>query len=267
MDLLNHKLYYINSRNKNGGTHSNMSYSLDLRGIKANRVVVMQANIPKSYYMVQQNLNTFTLIENDVDITVTIPEGNYNRTNFKSTLQSLLNGATLNTFTYAVSVPLSSGSDTGKYTFTVSNNGVSQPSLSFSNSNNMYELMGFNGPSINIFIANALVSTNVIKLQKEDTLFIRSDIVSGHSNGILQDLNAINSVDFDNIVFQNYNPFIYAKPLNGSLSNVFSFQIVNEDGNEMNLNGNNWTMTICIFQENELYKLLKTYIDYRLIKK
>jgi hypothetical protein len=217
--------------------------------------------------MVQANQNTFTLSENGVETTITIDIGNYNRLNFKSTLQTLLTNNSSQSYVYAVSIPSSSVADNGKYTFTVSNNSTIQPSFIFSSTNNIYELMGFERGSTNVFTANTLESTNVIKLQKEDTIYINSDLVGGNHNNILQEIYSHNAADYDNIVFVNNNVELYSKHINGSNNNVYRFSLTNEDDIHIDLNGQNWTMTLCCFTKDKTNDNINQYIKHRITNK
>jgi hypothetical protein len=209
-------------------------------------VVVLQANIPKSYYLVQSTNNTFTLTELGVPYTVTVPIGNYTRTNLKTALTTLLTAASGNAWTYTVTIPSTSQVDLGKYTITVSGNS-GQPSLTFPSTGNIHEICGFNAGSTNTFVAAVLISTNVVKLMREDTIYIHSDIVGGSTVSILQELYG-DGRDYDHIVFVNQNVPFYTKPLISNGNNVYRFYITNEDGDAIDLNGINWTMTLCVYK-------------------
>lgn len=252
MNTKQKKVVYINSRNKLSGTHNDFAYTVDLKQLEnVDSVVVLQANIPKSYYMVQSNSNTFTLDENGTQIAVTIPVGNYNRVNFKTTLQSSLTTSSPNGWAYSVTIPSSSVADTGKYTFVVSGNLSIQPSFIFSSDNNIYELMGFEAGSTNTFTSDTIVSSNVVKLQKEDTLMIHSDICGQNSGSILQEIYTVESADFDNIVFINYNAELYSKQISHASSNTYRFWLTNEDGQYIDLNGQNMTMTLAVYKRDD----------------
>lgn len=263
---LHKKLVYINSKNRLSGTNSDFTYAVNLQGFKPDYVTVLQCNIPKSYYMVQNGLNTFTLREGGASAIVTIPIGNYNRTNFKTTLQTLLNGASPTLWVYTVTIPPSSGADNGKYTFTVTGNGGIQPTFDFNFTNNVSELMGFDSGTTNSFVAGSLESTNVIKLVKEDTIYIMSDIVGANNHGILQEVYTNNSTDYDNIVFINVESDQYAKPIATSNNNVYRFHLCSEDLTKIDLNGIAWTMTLCCHTKDNTNERIREYIKYRLLK-
>lgn len=264
---MHHKIFHINSRNRIAGTPSNFSYALNFRDVDPDRVVVLHCNIPKSYYLSQSGSNTFTLIENGVDITITIPEGDYTRTSFKYVLTTLLNDATLNSFVYSISVPSSTEPETGKYTFTVSNNGGSQPSFRFVDDSHVHAWLGFDGGSTVSFVADSLISSNVINLHKNDVIYIKSDLARGHCEGVLQEIDTINSPPFTNISFENTSASFYSRSLNSNDSNIYKFQLTNIYGKEVNLNGCNWSMTMVVFKNQHSYELFKTYIKYKMSQK
>jgi hypothetical protein len=267
--MFNKKVFYINSRNRTAGTDANFTYSIDMKGFSRppTHCVVLQANIPKSFYIVQGGQNTFTLTEEGGanSATVTIPVGNYSRLSFRTTLQTLLNTTSPNGYTYAVTTPTtSSAADTGKFTFTCTGHTL-ESGFVFTSDSNVFELMGFDIGSTNAFVGGSLVSSNVIKLSKEDTMLIHSDLVSGMSSDILQEIYTVESNDFSNIVFQNFAPELYEKQItNSSTSNTFQFFITNEDGQYIDLNGLNWSLTLCCYTKDNTNSIFRDYMRYNL---
>lgn len=252
----NKRIFYINSRNRISGTHSDFRYKLDMADITPNKVVVLQANIPKSYYVVESGENTFTLTEGGGNLTVTLPAASYNRINLKVALKTALEAA--GAFTYTItSSSTSTEGDTGFLTFAVSGNGGVQPTFTFSGY--LWEQLGFEDSTTYTFSGDSLVSPNVIKLIKEDSIFIHSDICYGSTNdNILQEIFASSNPDYTNIVFANHSVDHYSKNMVTNNANVFQFSLQNEDGGAINLNGQNWNMTICVYkQENRLLDFLK----------
>lgn len=193
MSLSKKRIFYIDSRNRIEGTDSNFLCQLDF----AREYYYLQAKIPKSYYLVGRGENTFTLTEGILSTTITIPVGNYTRTNLKTTLQATLTQSSPNGWVYAVSVPSSSQPETGKYTFTVTGNGGVQPI--FTSSICLWEQIGFNENSVNTFSANQLTSTNVVKLQIEDFVYIHSDMCTNGNDSILQAIYVADIQDYSNI--------------------------------------------------------------------
>lgn len=101
------RLLYIDSHARLSGTHNNFTYQLDYKG-EVYDYCVLQASIPKSYWLIQSGQNTFTLDEISNQVTITIPVGNYSRSSFAYQLQYQLNTDSPNDWTYQISIPNSS---------------------------------------------------------------------------------------------------------------------------------------------------------------
>lgn len=265
--ILDKHIIYVNSRNRISGTDSNFSYLIDLSGTQKNfdKVVVLSAIIHKSYYLIDSS-DTFTLVEGLLNVSISIDPGNYNRRNLASTVQEALNSASPNNWNYSISFSSPNDVDTGKYTFTVTGNtpdtsGVAiQPQFIFGNS--FYQQLGFDKNSINTFVSNTLISTDVINLQIEDSLFIHSDICQNSGDNILQEIIVSNTTSFGSVTFQNPTPDAYSKKITTNSNNVYNFYLTDEDGFPIDLNGQNIVFTLMLYKENDLYKLLKDFAKY-----
>ena len=79
MVSINNPYYvYVNSRNRLDGTDSDFSYNVKFPpGLDVDHVTVLNALIPKSYYLIQLGHNTFDLQEGNSIVTIPIPVGNY----------------------------------------------------------------------------------------------------------------------------------------------------------------------------------------------
>lgn len=261
------KVFYINSRNRLGGDDSDFTYQLDLRGFSRTptSVVVLQANIPKSYYMVQDGFNTFTLAEESggMSAVITIPAGNYTRGTLKTTIASLLNANSPNAYTYSVSTPPTNGGDDGKYTFTCVGHTL-ESSISVDANSNVYELLGFDPGSTNSFVGGSLRSTNVVKLSKEDSIKIKSDIVGGMADNVLQEVYSFDSSTFDNIVFTQFANEHYEKQIRNTSNSTYRFYITDENDIPLDLNGLNWSLSICIYVRDDTSRALLDFMKYSL---
>lgn len=260
------KFFYINSRNRISGTDSNFSYNLEMnKNEEYDHAVVLQCSIPKSYYLIETGYNTFILKEGIVETTVTVPVGNYNRDSFKTLVQTLLNTASPNLWTYTVTYPNTrNASDTGKFTFTVSGNGGSQPQLIFTDA--CFEVLGFDENSTNTFVADSLTSSNVIKLQSEDTLYIHSDLISNGEDNILQEIYANGDPSYSSINYQCTAIEAYGKVISTKGSNIYNFYLTNEDDQAIDLNGLNLNITLLLYKQNDIYDLMKLYLKYLIEK-
>lgn len=233
------KLFYINSRDRYTGTNNDFYINIPVDpNEKFNKVVVLQASIPKTYYVINTS-DSFTLDENGTEYTISIQAGNYNVKTFGNAIQSALNNA--GTYTYTVTRPY----ENAKYQFDVSGNGGIQPKFIFTTS--MYEQMGFDINSTNTFSSDTMTSTNVVNLQRESTLFIHSSMVG--EGDVLQEIYSVNTEVYSAVTFQNANPEWYAKNINYSTTNSYRFYLCNEDSIPIELNGINWLLTLCFFRE------------------
>lgn len=265
MNYSKRQIFYINSRNRVTGTDENFTYVLDIDPLEDyDKVVLLSCSIPKSYYIVRDGYNTFTLKEGVQEVTISVDVGNYNRTSLKNKLISLLNTNSPNGWVYNVSYnSISNNVDDGKYLFTVTGN-TSQPEFIFNNK--MYEQLGFNKDSTNVFVGDQLKSTNVINLTPETTLYIKSNICQNRNNMILQDIITSVNPSYSNIVFNCPSILEYSKNFVKSKSNFYTFSLYNEDNEIMNLNGINIVMTIMIYKTSQIDDLIKGYIKYKTIK-
>lgn len=258
------RLYYVDSHNRLDGTHSDFSYRIDTDSKEFDHACVLQMSIPKSYYLVQDGYNTFTLIEDGLQETVLIPVGNYNRSTLRTQVQASLTTASAHGYTYAVSTPPSTSVDNGKYTFTVSGNGFIQPQFAFTTFLN--EQLGFDPETTYTFVANTLVSVNVMKIQLEDSLFLHSNMVSNGHDNVLQEVLAVENSDYSNIVYQCHDLEAYAKPIINNANNVYHFYLTDEDDVPIDLNGINLVFTLVLFKKENVYDFIKKYLKLQLIR-
>lgn len=263
--ILDKHIVYVNSASRLEGTDSNFSYLIDLSGTSRNfdRVVCLSAIIHKSYYLVESG-NSFTLIEGALTASISITAGNYNRRTFAAAIQTALNAASPNGWTYVVSSPAANAVDTGKYTLTVTGNGGVQPSFVFTDT--LYQQLGFNENSTNAFVADSLVSTNAINLNLEDSIFVHSDICQNNGDNVLQEILTSNTTTFGSVIFQNPAPEAYSKQMSTNANNVYRFYLTSEDGTTINLNGQNIVLTLMLYKENDVYKMLKDFLKYTVMK-
>ena len=248
------QIFYVNSRNRIDGSDSNFSYQLNLQDQDYDKAVVLQMSIPKSYYLVQSGKNTFILDEITQQTTIALPPGTYTRTNLRSTLETLLTNSSQRGWTYSVSVPSSTDAETGKFTFTVSNNSSEQPSFIFTD--NLFEIMGFDGNMTYTFNSDALVSVNVINLQKESTLFLHSDICANKGDNILQ---CVDDPDYGHISYVCPDVEAYSKNITSKGNNIYNFYLADENDNMIDLNGQNIVFTLMLYKQETMKACTSVY--------
>lgn len=253
------RIYYINSINRISGTCGDFSYTIQIpSGSTFDRVCVLQADIPISYYLVPPNYNTFVLNENGSSQTVTVPIGNYNATSFATVIAGLLTAASTHGWSYTVTFPSGFNTvSTAKFTISVSGNSGLPVSLTFSNA--LFEQFGFNAYSTVTF-TSSIVSINVVSFVPETSLIIHSDIVNDGETDILQVIFNNNNLPFSTAVYQCSDVTSYSKPLRTNQSNVYHFSITDEHGRTIDLNGVNCVLSLVLYQHDNLTQLVKSYM-------
>lgn len=266
--IANSRILHINSANRTGGTNSSFTYSFNLATDEEyDRCCVLQASVPISYYLVQDGYNTFTLQEGVSTATITVPAGNYNSRSFMTVVSGLLNTASPNGFTYAMTMNNTfSNVDDGKIYYSVSGNAGVQPD--FILAENCYEQLGFNANSSVSFSSDSLISTNVINFIPEQTLYLFSSLVKtskNNSNGILQELVASNDVPYSCITYKAVDVEAYSKEISNSKTNSFTLLLQNENGQNIDLNGRNMILSILLYKNDNFYKIAKEFMKHLLI--
>jgi hypothetical protein len=212
--------------------------------------------ISKTYYLVESGYNTFTLTENGLSQVVTVPEGNYSMRSFKVVLPGLLNAASAamgHSWTYTMAYPGESdtSAELGKFVFTVTGNGSSQPSFVFPQSSTIFRQMGFDLGSTVTFSGSTITSTNVIDFDVTSAIYLLSDLIEpGHyqqqGNSVLQEVFQGNIFSFSRIVYVNPYPQLNNKPIHTHM-NSYNFSIVDQDGFPINLNGSQILISLLVF--------------------
>lgn len=270
MLAISQQIFYINSKDRIGGTSSNFTYDLKMdKENKYSHVMVLDVSIPKSYYLIPAGANTFSLQEGKTTVTVTMPAANYNIGNLKTVLAAQLTLVSPNAATYTVTYPSASQPDTGKLTFTSTYLGAT--SFIFPEST-IANVLGFSpGLTYNFTVSggSSTLISGMIDLQNEQTLYIHSTMVTSPSgDNILQECFATDTPSYGRIVWQCTCPELSSKLLAspGSVSSVFNFTLCDEDGNEMNLNGLDWQMTICVYQKSMLADFLIKFLKIHMLE-
>jgi hypothetical protein len=246
-----------------GGTDSDFHYQIQIPKIQSySHACILDAIIPKSYYLVAAPNNIFNLIENGVTTLITVIPANYNVISWQTIMASLLTTNSSQGWTYTITYPDSKTQpDTGQFTYSVTGNGSLQPQISFPSNSTLYEQFGFPIASTNSFVANTLVSQNVLKFQQEDCLFLHSNLIttntSDSTTDVLQAIMASSTPPFSNVVY-SVGGAVEAKShrLATSTDNVYSFTITDEKNNVLNLNGLNCVFTIVIYQKDMINQII-----------
>ncbi len=260
---LSQRIYTVNTANKLSGSNQDFTYQFQIpQSENYDRVVLLAASIPTTLYMILEGYNHFSLRENGVDTKVSITPGNYTASSFIKVVIPLMNAASPNNWVYSMSLPNQFTSvSTGKFTFAVTGNGSSQPSIICTA--NVNEQLGFPVNSTNTFVGNSLTSTNTVKFQVESAVYIHSDICDNGDSDVLQEIMTGNTSDLSNITYQCTAPEMYSKTLKNNKSSVFHFSLTDERNRVLDLHGIDAIFTICLYKKDDTHELIRRYIKYK----
>jgi len=259
---MNSKTVLINSENRQSGTSSSFTYAIPNDG-DYQYVAVLGCNIPVSYYLIQEPYNTFTLVEEGTNITITIPEGNYNVNSFKNTVKGLLNAATTHGSIYDIIFENDYvGRATGKYTFTCTGF-ITPRSFIFPKDGELHAQFGFEHSSTNTFDSLGIMrSSSVVNFIPETVLTIASDICE---DGNLLTIFHDNAQPYSNISFQCQTQ-LYKKKLRGSgKDSLYNFTLLSKNGTKIDLNGQPMLLNLLLFKDDDKYKeYIKQYVLFKM---
>ena len=258
---------YVDSRQRSSGTDANFSYNIPLPDDHDfTHVTLLNALIPKSYYLIQDGGSTFQLQEGVQIVTINIPFGNYLLNTFRTVIANLLTNNSPNGWVYNVTYPtITTQADTGKFTYIVTGNS-SQPSLIFDHV--LFEPFGFFEDSTNTFIGNQLISTTVLKLQSEDRLILHSSLVNNPGvDNVLVSINAATNVPFSSVSYINVAPEFRSHKLISNQSKTATFSLTNEHGTILDLNGLNMNLTLLFYKQDNIFDVIRNFIRVLLTNK
>lgn len=279
MSITNKLTYYVSSKHRSSGSTSDFYYNIDIPldvYTQINKVSVTNINIPKSYYAIASGYNTFELVENNIHKTITVTPCNYSKSQLYIELSKQMTLGSMNGIEYECSDQYIDKSS-GKMKITAKNNTNNyQIEIHFDNINDMYDTMGFNKNSVNVFVNNELISTNIINLnQKSTSIYLMSNAaINKYTNNNTKDNGCASVIatiygqayvvyswinnTFD--IISNMNDF------NQGINSLFHFYISDDDNNEINLNGIDISFCINFFTytaHEPLYKKVSYYLEYK----
>jgi hypothetical protein len=245
--MSNRMLAYVNSETALSGVAGNFTYKIDLpTGNTYDRVCVMQASIPMSFYLISANNNTFRLVEiGHTGVVITVDPGNYTNRELVAVLSALFTAAspTLTVYTVAL-LPTK-----GKFLFT----GAVGAKLVFG-LNNLSEVLGFDeGETVTFDGTGSLTSQNVLNFVATSSLFVHSNLTSDNS-GMLQEIYLNNSIPYSYVTWVCPSVSGYAKTLSTNSDRVFNFSVCDHLRRGMDFNGLHVLLTLAFFDSQEFQK-------------
>jgi GTP-binding protein EngB required for normal cell division len=82
---------------------------------------------------------------------------------------------------------------------------------------------------------------------------------------VLCDIYSNNSSPLSNIIFENKNIIETSKTISSGKDNIYNFYLIDNDEQIIDLNGNDFSFTLVLFKQNDIFKLLKEYMKIQLL--
>jgi hypothetical protein len=203
-------------------------------------ISVVSAEIPVSYYLVNDNNNRFTYEFNGTEYTLFITKKNYNITQLKD----FFNSSSLNS-THGVSVTYSA--TTNKLSFTCTN---STDTFTIKSTSTCQYLIGFSRGTDHTSSSGVLISNNVVDLSGINAIYIVSNLptsnIDSRNKGFSPILGKIpvNS-GYNGII--SFNPAVpHHMHLQQQVFNFLHLTLENQNMQIIDLNGLHWQMTLNI---------------------
>lgn len=232
----------VDSSTRTSGTSSNFQVKIDLPvDNKYNRVIMLSAIIPKSYYVIRSGYNTFILREGANYFTITIPVGNYSIAELIITLNTLLNAVSGIGQEYVVTY----SKLTGKLTFTI----IAEAVYTYLNfTTHLFDTLGFEKDSSNLFVGSTLTAPNMVNMNPYECLYIRTDMCSNSFGTILDIVPMCMSPNYSFVYYQNTTDHTQ-RELVSNHNTTFTFTITDNLNRIVDLNGKDVTLTLCMHRD------------------
>lgn len=259
--------FVVDSRDRQDGDIENFSYVLSITDNDTsgefNQVAITSCTIPKSYYDLAVD-SELRVDEDGIPRVIVVPKGNYGIDSIQNVLLKLLNEPAtadpINKPIYQMRYPdCRLDNDVGKFTWTVNKDTSVFPiTWEIIGDNRLHDILGFDkdvsGTTIILFENSQLTSKNVINLEHTKYIQIRSNIChnEGSRDGDPDILARIPIDDTDKTVihYRLIQLEDEIKTLVTSKSNAYRFSLYDDDNRLIDLNGNNWSMTLFISRFN-----------------
>lgn len=258
-------LIFINSYNRLSGNSNNFQIDISNQirsNINYDKACLVNASIPKTYYLINNTSNKLIINEQGVDYTVIIQNGNYSILSLCSYLNISSN---LSQYGLSYSYFFSPNINTGKITITVTGNNGNNVIFKFINEENPALILGFDETTYTF--NNTITSPNIANFELTNSISICTDLIE---NNILFSLTP-NVLSYNYINYQN-NSLEHTNKKISKLKNVITIYLIdNISGKLLDLNGVNMSICICLFSKDikELYYKLhiEDYLLQNYLKK
>lgn len=257
-----HHVYSDNRDSLTEDTPNNFQYTLNIP-LNHNRISLVSFNIPKSYYLIIDGENTFTLTSGAVDTTYTVPVGNYDVNTFQTAVNALITPSSI-AFVRRL----------GKYVLT---SAADSFSCGFER---LAGCFGFEVSTTYPFSGGSLTSARIVNFQALTQVYICCDIAysdtSSSLGNVLHNIYVNQSMDFVNIAFQNSQihetsrPIVYNSDGREESEQVIPypvrFKLLDQNHNLIDTNSLPIEMVIKTYRQDNIDKLIRDYVRFLMAK-
>lgn len=200
-------------------------------------VSLASAEIPFSFYCVNDYNNKLVINQNGIDIALIIPNGNYTQGSIKSILTTLLGNNFQLTYNQT------------NYKFAIKNIGNISTTFKFSSSS-CNVLLGFSRTDLTITQNQEIISDNIINLNYTNSLFLLTDITDRGSidsqtktnSNVLQKI-PINTFPSGMIYYYN-NQTAHKILFHANIINNIRFALCDDSKRPINFNGQHYEISL-----------------------
>mgnify|MGYP003670663946 FL=1 len=252
--------FLVNSANRISGTNESFNHIIDLddTGNIYDQIAVTSVTIPKSYYNLSFD-SILVLSENGSIRNIPFSKGDYNINNLKALVVSKLNAASPTGYTYTMTSPDPlTEVDTRKFTF-----GCNAPlsiviTLNAINNTRLHHFLGFIEGVPNTFVNVGgnltLVSPRTYNFEHTKYIVVKSNI-SHNSGNLDNDTEVLVRIPITNpnqriIHYRLISLEDEIKTLYDPHKNEFRFSLYDDEDRLLDLNGDEWSMTLFVARHN-----------------
>lgn len=262
--IIENKLITLNSNEGvklNGEYLSQINFNFidilkDEEDILYKELGLLSAEIPVSFYNINVNNQVLYYTINNIQYNLTIPEGNYNATNFITEFQTQFNNGG-----HTHTIVLTFSKITGKLTFTKS--GIYDVIFNSINST-LYEVLGFlkdeNYTISSTYTAPHLLNLlGVKKIKIKTNLSLHNYDSNGHTSGNLLHTLSVNKPSYSLIDYQNNH--LGLNRIFNKIINEIHIEMRDENNNLIDFNNTYWTLTLILNIYRKFNPPLQTNIN------
>ena len=252
--------FLVNSANRISGTNESFNHIIDLddTGKIFNQVAVTSVTIPKSYYNLALE-STLMLTEGGTPIPIIFEKGDYNINSLKALVVSRLTAASLGGFTYTMDSPDPLIEvDTRKFTFSTNAPLSTVITLNALGNTRLHHFLGFIEGVPNTFVNVGgnltLISPRTYNFEHTKYIVVKSNI-SHNSGNLDNDTEVLVRIPITNpnqriIHYRLISLEDEIKTLYDAHANEFRFSLYDDEGRLLDLNGDEWSLTLFVARHN-----------------